>query len=137
MCCSVCILSVVAMALVWLFIGALLLYYTWNTVICAQFSSRKNISYKNSLLFLFTVAILLAPCYLMKKRGGGAYWKKSCSSYSKHYGHRACGGKSCAHKGKRDCKSCHGKKDHYYKKKHCKDCDRHDKKQPEEETPAQ
>ena len=121
----------VVFCVAWLLIGSMLFYYTWNLVICAQFPARKNISYAKSLLLLFTIAVLLAPCYYKKK----GYYGKKGYSHSKQCGHRY--GKGCSKCDKSDCKH---KKGHYGKKdwhgKECSDCEGHNK-QGKEAAPAQ
>ncbi len=69
----------------WVLIASGLLFYTWNKVVCAQWSGRSPFQFYHALLVVLTILAFCLPAKYMKKRGGH-YGKHSYKSRSYHDG---------------------------------------------------
>src|SRR4051812_18740790 len=92
-----CIIFSVGSFVVWLLLASAFLWACWNRVIAKLFQ-LKAAKFCQALLFLATLAVLLAPCCLLKKMNSGCGSSGMCQlSSSGGCSHSKCCQERCKH----------------------------------------
>lgn len=64
---SCCVLMCLGMGLAWLLVASLLLWQTWNRVICVICTQKPQLKFWQPLLVLVCICVLFLPCMARKK----------------------------------------------------------------------